>query len=106
MFALKEFKFVYMEVTQLYQIFLQYPSVSTDTRKIAPGDIFFALKGPKFNGNNFARQALNMGAAYVVVDEPINFHDERIINCENALITLQQLSKYHREQFNIPFIAI
>lgn len=95
-----------MEIAPLYQLYLQHPSLTTDTRKISPGDIFFALKGPRFNGNNFAAQALNMGAAYVVVDEPLTFSDERIIKSENTLLKLQQLAKYHREQFSIPFIAI
>ncbi|MEO6454608.1 MAG: UDP-N-acetylmuramoyl-tripeptide--D-alanyl-D-alanine ligase [Ginsengibacter sp.] len=95
-----------METAQLYQLFLQRHSVTTDTRNISPGDIFFALKGPRFNGNTFAQQALSMGASYVVIDEPINFTDDRIIRTTNALSALQQLSHYHRKQFNIPFIAI
>ncbi|MEO6673908.1 MAG: UDP-N-acetylmuramoyl-tripeptide--D-alanyl-D-alanine ligase [Ginsengibacter sp.] len=95
-----------MEITQLYQLYLQHLSVTTDTRNISAGDIFFALKGPSFNGNNFARQALDKGAAYVIAGEKIAIKDERIIETEDALLTLQQLAKYHREQFNIPFIAI
>jgi UDP-N-acetylmuramyl pentapeptide synthase len=58
-----------MNIEQLYKIYLQYPSVETDTRKIKGGDIFFALKGPSFNGNSFAQKALEAGAAYAVVDE-------------------------------------
>lgn len=95
-----------MEVIQLYQLFLQHPVVTTDTRKIAGGDIFFALKGPRFNGNDFAEQALSRGAAYVVVDEPVPFYDKRIIESNDALSTLQSLARYHRSQFKIPFIAI
>jgi len=95
-----------MGIAQLYQLFLQYPSVITNTRNVAAGDIFFALKGPRFNGNSFATQALEAGAVYVVVDEKVPVKDERIIETENALLTLQQLAKHHREQFNIPFIAI
>jgi UDP-N-acetylmuramoyl-tripeptide--D-alanyl-D-alanine ligase len=93
-------------IPELYQLFLQHPSVQTDTRKLQPGDIFFALKGPNFNGNLFAKQALEAGAAYAVVDEAIDNSDERIIQVDDSLLTLQELAKYHREQFNIPFIAI
>ncbi|MEO6355400.1 MAG: Mur ligase family protein, partial [Ferruginibacter sp.] len=95
-----------MEIQDLYAIFLQHPSIQTDTRKLQNDDLFFALKGPNFNGNVFARQALDSGAAFVVLDEPAGFADERIINVDNALETLQQLAKYHRQQFTIPFIAI
>src|SRR5258706_16219304 len=95
-----------MEIAQLYQLYLQHSGITTDTRKITPGDIFVALRGPNFNGNNFARQALNAGAAYIIVDEKIDFKDERIIETGDALVALQQLAKHHREQFKIPFIAI
>ena len=56
-------------IEELYQIYLKHPSVQTDTRKLKPGDIFFALKGEKFNGNAFAKQAVEAGAAYVVIDD-------------------------------------
>lgn len=95
-----------METAGLYQVFLQHPAVQTDTRKLEAGNIFFALKGPNFNGNNFAWQALENGAAYAVVDEAPAKPDERIIVVENALKSLQQLAGYHRDRFNIPFIAI
>ncbi len=58
-----------MSIEELYRIYLQYPSVQTDTRKLKKGDLFFALKGPNFNGNLFAEQALQSGAAYVIIDE-------------------------------------
>ncbi|MEX6688952.1 UDP-N-acetylmuramoyl-tripeptide--D-alanyl-D-alanine ligase [Danxiaibacter flavus] len=95
-----------MTIAALYEIFRQHPSIATDTRKLKKGDLFFALKGPNFNGNQFALQALEAGASYAVVDEDIDANDERIIKTEDALSTLQQLAKYHRERFNIPFIAI
>ncbi|MCC6187087.1 MAG: UDP-N-acetylmuramoylalanyl-D-glutamate--2,6-diaminopimelate ligase, partial [Chitinophagaceae bacterium] len=60
-----------MTIEQLYSIYLQYPSVQTDSRKIEPGNIFFALKGPSFNGNKFALAAISMGASYAIVDEDI-----------------------------------
>jgi len=93
-------------IQQLYSIFLQYPSVQTDTRKLTPGDIFFALKGPSFNGNLFALQALQAGAAYAVVDEDVDNGNQRLILVNDVLATLQQLAKYHRQQFAIPFIGI
>ena len=95
-----------MQIEQLYHIYQQHPSVQTDTRKLQPGDIFFALKGPHFNGNQFAHQALQAGAAYAVVDEAPAQSHERIIVVEDTLATLQQLAKHHRQQFDIPFIAI
>ena len=95
-----------MTIEQLYQLYLQYPSVETDTRKLKKGDIFFALKGPSFNGNAFAQKALEAGAAYAVVDETAFALNEKIILVEDALATLQALAKHHREQFDIPFIAI
>jgi UDP-N-acetylmuramoyl-tripeptide--D-alanyl-D-alanine ligase len=95
-----------MQIEQLYSVFLQYPSIETDTRKLKAGDLFFALKGPNFNGNEFAKQALESGAAYSIIDEEVDFADERLIKVDDSLKTLQQLAKYHREQFTIPFIAI
>lgn len=91
---------------KLYEIYLQHPAVKTDTRKLTAGDIFFALRGPSFNGNEFARQALDTGASYVVVDENPGFSDNRIIKTSDVLATLQQLAGYHRRQFSIPFIGI
>jgi UDP-N-acetylmuramoyl-tripeptide--D-alanyl-D-alanine ligase len=95
-----------MQIEELYKIFLSHPSVQTDTRKLKTGDLFFALKGPSFNGNLFAKQALDAGAAYAVTDEPLDFTDEKVIRVNDVLATLQQLAKYHRQQFSIPFIAI
>lgn len=91
---------------QLYDIYKNHPSVQTDTRKLKPGDLFFALKGPNFNGNQFAHSALQAGAAYAVVDEAPATPDSRIIVVDDTLTTLQQLAKHHRQQFDIPFIAI
>ncbi|GAC1532853.1 MAG: UDP-N-acetylmuramoyl-tripeptide--D-alanyl-D-alanine ligase [Sediminibacterium sp.] len=95
-----------MTIKELYQLYLKYPSIRTDTRKLEQGDIFFALKGPNFNGNTFAQKALEAGAAYVVTDETITSADDRLIQVADVLTTLQDLAQYHREQFNIPFIAI
>lgn len=95
-----------MEIQDLYAVFVQHPQIQTDSRKIQPGDAYFALKGPNFNGNQFAQQALQQGAAFAVIDEPVNFVDERLIATQDVLSTLQALAKYHRQQFTIPFIAI
>ena len=95
-----------MDIAALYQLFKKYPSVQTDTRNIKENDIFFALKGPNFNGNKFAKQALRLGAAYCVCDEVDAVTDTKIIQVNDVLSCLQALAKYHREQFNIPFVAI
>jgi UDP-N-acetylmuramoyl-tripeptide--D-alanyl-D-alanine ligase len=95
-----------MRIEELYQLFLKYPSIQTDTRKLKEGDLFFALKGDNFNGNKFAQQSLDKGAAYAIVDEVITDADHRIILVDDVLTTLQELAKYHRQQFRIPFLAI
>jgi UDP-N-acetylmuramoyl-tripeptide--D-alanyl-D-alanine ligase len=96
-----------MQIEQLYQVYLQHPHVQTDTRKLRPGDLFFALKGDNFNGNAFAAQALSAGAAYAVVDEDTGLADGRVIQVPDVLQTLQALAKRHRQSFgNIPFVAI
>ena len=102
-----------MLIPELYQIFLQHPSIQTDTRKLKSGDLFFALKGPSFNANHFAQQAIDAGAAYAIVDESPEMENSRILKVEDVLQSLQELAKYHRQQFNtmpdgkqVPFIAI
>jgi len=95
-----------MNIERLYEIYQQYPSIQTDSRKIKAGDLFFALKGPNFNGNLFAKQALDAGAAYSIVDESSVVKDERIILTDDVLQTLQLLARHHRRQFKIPFVAI
>lgn len=95
-----------LEIATLYRIFGQYPSVQTDTRKIKQGDLFFALKGPNFNGNAFAARALEMGAPYAVIDEAGYYIDNRTILVTDVLAALQELARYHRQQFDVPFIAI
>ncbi len=95
-----------MKIESLYKIFLQYPSVQTDSRKIKKGDLFFALKGPNFNGNEYAAKAIESGAAYAIVDEQPKTDNDKILVTDDVLKTLQQLARHHRLQFNIPFIAI
>jgi len=96
-----------MTIEELYSIYLQHPSVQTDTRQLKPGDLFFALKGPRFNANELAIKALEAGARYAIVDEaPPGTPRTDILLVENVLDTLQQLARHHRLQFNIPFLAI
>jgi len=91
---------------ELYKYYLQYPKVCTDSRAILTGSIFFALKGPNFNGNAFAELALEQGAALVVIDEEKYRKDDRYLLVENGLKSLQDLALMHRRHLNIPFIAI
>lgn len=96
-----------MNTEQLYALFLKAKGVSTDTRNIPNQSIFFALKGQNFNGNTFAAQAIEAGAAYAVVDES-EFADESkgIYWVEDVLKALQQLANYHRKQLKTPIIAL
>jgi UDP-N-acetylmuramoyl-tripeptide--D-alanyl-D-alanine ligase len=91
---------------KLFDLFYQCTGVSTDSRNISPGVLYIALKGERFNGNEFAIQALEQGALYAIVDEDIAPHDPRIHRVENGLLFLQQLANYHRSKFSIPFIGI
>jgi len=76
--------FLTYAIQQLYSVFLQFPSIQTDTRELKKDDLFFALKGPNFNGNKFAKQALEGSAAYVIIDEEVDFTDERLIKVEDS----------------------
>jgi UDP-N-acetylmuramoyl-tripeptide--D-alanyl-D-alanine ligase len=91
---------------ELYSHYLDHPVVCTDTRTLTAGCIFFALKGPSFDGNRFADHALANGAAYAVVDDPQVVRDNRFLLVEDVLTALQQLAKYHRRQLGIPVLAI
>jgi UDP-N-acetylmuramoyl-tripeptide--D-alanyl-D-alanine ligase len=93
-------------IEKLYEIYKKHPHIQTDTRKLKAGELFFALKGPNFNGNLFAQQALEVGASAVIVDEPNSIDDERLFQTADALVALQQLALHHRKQFNIPVLAI
>lgn len=95
-----------MDSALLYGYFLQYPTISTDTRNIHPDSLFFALKGEHFNGNAFAAEALEKGAAYTVIDEPQYQQDERCLLVADVLTALQELARYHRDQLRIPIVGI
>lgn len=95
-----------MDINLIYQRFLEHPYISIDSRKVREGSVFAALKGENFDGNHFAKTALNNGAAFAIVDKPEIVESERFILVDNALETLQQLARHHRAQFNIPVLAI
>lgn len=95
-----------MHIEDLYAIYLKHPVICTDTRKITAGCLFFALKGSNFDGNGFAEQALDSGAAYAIIDDPNYSKINRTILVDDVLTTLQLLANYHRKQLSIPFIGI
>tara|TARA_B100000780_G_scaffold37543_1_gene23432 strand:+ start:2645 stop:3904 length:1260 start_codon:yes stop_codon:yes gene_type:complete len=95
-----------MKISDLYKIFLKYPKVSTDSRNIDKDCIFFSLSGPNFDGNKFAKQALDKGALYAIVSNNKYALNNKYIVVENTLTTLQDLAKFHRKKLKIPFIAI
>ncbi|MFD2101704.1 UDP-N-acetylmuramoyl-tripeptide--D-alanyl-D-alanine ligase [Flagellimonas iocasae] len=95
-----------MTMEQLHALFLAHPVICTDTRKITDNCLFFALKGPNFNGNEFATDALEKGAAYAIIDEEAYKTSERHILCDDVLQTLQQLATYHRKKSNAKVISL
>ncbi|MBQ2397291.1 MAG: UDP-N-acetylmuramoyl-tripeptide--D-alanyl-D-alanine ligase [Bacteroidales bacterium] len=101
------------EIEKLYAHYLQYPNISTDSRSIKQGDIFFALKGENFDGNEFVFKAIEQGASLVVCDnEKIKQRDNflkqrnKIFLCEDSLLTLQNLASYHRKHLKTTIIGI
>lgn len=95
-----------MDIKELYQLFLSSKGISTDTRQLKRDTLFFALKGANFNGNEFAEKALNEGCNYAIIDEAeFNTHKGCIL-VDDVLITLQELARHHRRQFNIPVLGI
>ncbi|MBL0102508.1 MAG: UDP-N-acetylmuramoyl-tripeptide--D-alanyl-D-alanine ligase [Bacteroidetes bacterium] len=93
-------------IETIYEAYLTNRSVCTDTRAIIPGSIFFALKGPSFNGNAFAEQALLSGASFAVIDEPAFKKGDRYFLVEDVLTALQKLAAHHRSQLSIPVLAV
>jgi len=94
------------DITELYKLYLENPSISTDTRNIVKGSIFFSLKGENFNANAFAAQALENGCSYAIVDEKEYCKDSRFVLVDDVLKTLQDLATYHRKQLKIPVLGI
>jgi len=95
-----------MDIITLYSAFLKHPSVSTDTRKLTIGSIFFALSGPNFNGNQFAKTALEKGCALVVIDQVEFKLNDKYLLVDDVLIALQQLALHHRKQMKAIIIGI
>ncbi|NJN41068.1 MAG: UDP-N-acetylmuramoyl-tripeptide--D-alanyl-D-alanine ligase [Flammeovirgaceae bacterium] len=95
-----------METKELYQKYLSVRKVSTDTRHITPGSVFFALKGPNFNANQFANEALDKGASLVVLDDKKFATNSRMVVVNDSLEALQQLATFHRNQLQIPVIGL
>lgn len=95
-----------MKVEEFYQKYFREGNITTDTRKISPGDIFIALKGESFNGNHFAGDAIRAGAAVAVVDEDIADSDLPVVKVSNSLTFLQELANYHRKTRNFTVVAI
>ena len=97
-----------MEIAELYKIFKQHPTITTDSRDCPEGSIFFALKGASFDGNKFAAAALEKGCVYAVVDEKVYVPegDTRYILVDDCLAALQQLARYHRRALATPIVGI
>lgn len=101
-----------MNVVSFYNLYLQFPHVQTDTRKLKKNDIYFSLKGENFNGNEFAESAINAGAAFAIIDEAAFAKSDKYILVPDVLLFLQELATYHREQLALkknnqfPIIAI
>jgi len=97
-----------IQIEELYNLFVQHPQVTTDSRDCPQGSLFFALKGDSFDGNSYARQALDNGCSYAIIDEPefANTLDRRIILVDDALAALQQLANYHRRKMGTTIIGV
>ena len=88
-----------MSIIDLYDLFIHNPQITTDSRNCPKGSIFFALKGDKFDGNQYAGKALASGCVYAVIDNPDYYIGERTILVDNVLKTLQQLAHHRANQY-------
>ncbi|MDR6846251.1 UDP-N-acetylmuramoyl-tripeptide--D-alanyl-D-alanine ligase [Flavobacterium granuli] len=95
-----------MDIKYIHSLFLKCNSVSIDTRKIESGSFFVAIKGDNFDANTFAKEALNKGASYVIIDNKEYYIDDRTVLVENSLMALQELAKFHRKHLKLPIIAL
>jgi UDP-N-acetylmuramoyl-tripeptide--D-alanyl-D-alanine ligase len=93
-------------IEKIYNLYLKFPRISTDSRKVIPDSIFFAMKGDHFNGNLFATEALDKGAAFAVIDDPSVMAGNRFILVPDALEALQKLAILHRDQTRAKIIGI
>ena len=95
-----------MDIKELYKLYQQHPCITTDSRDCPEGSIFLALKGDKFDGNQYALQALQKGCAYAIVDKSVDTLNSKLIRVDDTLQTFKDLAREHRRQFNIPVIGI
>lgn len=95
-----------MDIQSLYSFFQRFPKITTDTRKDLSKSIFFCLKGPNFDANTFAEQALLNGAAHVISDDKKYSGKENITVVDDSLKALQELSAFHRSKFKFPVIGL
>ena len=97
-----------MDIASLYRIYQEHPVVTTDSRKCPSGSMFFALRGETFNGNQYARQALEQGCAVAVVDDGsvVPPGDARFVLVDDVLSALQQLAAWHRRQWGGPVVQV
>lgn len=94
------------DIKFIHDVFLSSTGVTTDTRKLNKGNIFFALKGTNFNANEFALKAIEQGCIAAIVDEQQYANSNGIYLVKDVLTALQQLANYHRNTYNIPVLAI
>jgi UDP-N-acetylmuramoyl-tripeptide--D-alanyl-D-alanine ligase len=95
-----------MDIKYIHSLFLKCSSISIDTRKIESGSFFVAIKGDNFDANTFAKEALEKGASYVLIDNKEFYIDDRTVLVENSLAALQELAKFHRSYLKLPIIAL
>ncbi len=95
-----------MTIQNIHKLFLTCSKVSIDTRKIEPNSFFVAIKGERFDANTFAKEALEKGASYVIIDNPDYYMDDRTILVADSLTALQELAKFHRCYLKLPIIAL
>lgn len=95
-----------MDIKYIHNLFLKCNSISIDTRKIQSNSFFVAIKGDRFDANTFAKEALEKGASYVIIDNPAFFINERTLVVEDSLVALQELAKFHRQYLKLPIIAL
>ena len=93
-------------IEDLYSIYAAHPSVVTDTRKLQQGDLYFALKGPNFNANAMAKEALEKGAQYAIIDDADYLAGERTLLVEDGLLALQALATAYRQTLTIPIVGL
>jgi UDP-N-acetylmuramoyl-tripeptide--D-alanyl-D-alanine ligase len=95
-----------MTIQQIHDLFLKCSQISIDTRKIEPNSFFVSIKGERFDANTFAKEALEKGASYVMIDNNECYIDDRTILVEDSLKSLQELAQYHRNYLKLPIIAL